>query len=73
MEPNKKRGNFRAVLIMTLIFAFVLGVLAYVGGAITNLAALSRAPETTIILTSALVGLILAIIVALFRLSKEKH
>jgi uncharacterized integral membrane protein len=56
---------------MTLVFVFVLGVLAYVSGTITNLSAISNAPETTIILTSALVGVTLAAIVALVRLSKE--
>jgi hypothetical protein len=56
---------------MTLIFLFVLGVLAYVGGVITNLSALSHASETIIIMISALVGLSLAAIVALIRLSKE--
>lgn len=71
MEPNKKRGNFRTVLVMTLIFIFVLGVLAYVSGVIINLSALANAPETTIILISSLVGLSLAAIVALVRLSKE--
>jgi uncharacterized integral membrane protein len=71
LEPNKKKSNARTVLVMTLIFIFVLGVLAYVSGAITVLSAISDAPETTIILTSALVGLTLAAIVALVRLSKE--
>ena len=71
MEPNKKRGNFRTVLVMTLIFIFVLGVLAYVSGVIINLSALANAPETTIILISSLVGLSFAAIVALVRLSKE--
>jgi hypothetical protein len=63
--------NFRTVLVMTLIFIFVLGVLAYVGGVITYLSALSRASETPIILISSLVGVTVAVIVALFRLSKE--
>lgn len=71
MEPNKKKGNLRTVLVMTLIFIFVLGVLAYVSGVIINLSALANAPETTIILISSLVGLSFAVIVALFRLSKE--
>jgi uncharacterized membrane protein HdeD (DUF308 family) len=56
---------------MTLIFIFVLGVLAYVGGVITNLSDLSNGRETKVILISALVGVTLAAIVALFRLSKE--
>lgn len=56
---------------MTLIFIFVLGVLAYVGGAITNLSALENAPETTIILVSSLVGVSFAVVVALIRLSRE--
>jgi hypothetical protein len=58
---------------MSCIFIFVLGVLAYVSGAITNLSALSHASETIIILISALVGLSFAVIVALFRLSKEER
>lgn len=71
MEPNKKRSNFRTVLVMTLIFMFVLGVLAYVGGVITNLSDLSNGRETKVILISALVGVTLVAIVALFRLSRE--
>ena len=71
MEPNKKRSNFRTVLVMTLIFIFVLGVLAYVGGVITNLSALSSAAETPIILITSFIGVTIAVIVALFRLSKE--
>ncbi len=71
LEPNKKRSNFRTVLVMTLIFIFVLGVLAYVSGVVINLSALANAPETTIILISSLVGLSFAAIVALVRLSKE--
>ncbi len=71
LEPRKKKSNRRTVLVMTLVFVFVLGVLAYVSGTITNLSAISNAPETTIILTSALVGVTLAAIVALVRLSKE--
>ena len=71
LESNKKKSNFRTVLVMTLIFIFVLGVLAYVSGVIINLSALANAPETTIILISSLVGLSFAVIVALFRLSKE--
>jgi uncharacterized integral membrane protein len=73
LVTNKKRRNTRTVLVMTLIFIFVLGVLAYVSGAIANLSAISNAPETTIILTSALVGVTLAAIVALIRLSKEEQ
>ena len=73
MEANKKRSNFRTVLVMTCIFIFVLGVLAYVSGAITSLSALSQASETIVILISSLVGLSLAAIVALFRLSKEER
>jgi hypothetical protein len=73
LESNKKKSNLRTVLIMTGIFIFVLGVLAYVGGVITNLSALSHASETIIILISALVGLSLAAIVALFHLSKEER
>jgi hypothetical protein len=71
LEPNKKRSNFRTVLVMTLIFMFVLGVLAYVGGVITNLSDLSNGRETKVILISALVGVTLVAIVALFRLSRE--
>ncbi len=71
LETNKKRGNLRTVLVMTCIFIFVLGVLAYVSGAITSLSALSQASETIIVLISSLVGLSFAAIVALFRLSKE--
>jgi hypothetical protein len=71
LEPNKKRSNFRTVLVMTLIFIFVLGVLAYVGGIITNLSALSNASETPIILITSLVGVTIAVIIALLRLSKE--
>lgn len=71
MEPNKKRRNFRTVLVMTLIFIFVLGVLAYVSGVITNLSALSNASETPTILITSFIGVTIAVIVALFRLSKE--
>lgn len=71
LEPNKKRSNFRTVLVMTLIFIFVLGVLAYVGGVITSVSDLSRGSEAKVIVISALVGVALVAIVALFRLSKE--
>jgi cation transporter-like permease len=71
LEPNKKRSNIRTVLVMTLIFIFVLGVLAYVSGVVINLSALANAPESTIILISSLVGLSFAAVVALIRLSKE--
>lgn len=71
LEPNKKRRNFRTVLVMTLIFIFVLGVLAYVSGVITNLSALSNASETPTILITSFIGVTIAVIVALFRLSKE--
>jgi hypothetical protein len=55
---------------MTLIFIFVLGVLAYVGGIITNLSVLSNASETPVILITSLIGVTIAAIIALFRLSK---
>jgi uncharacterized integral membrane protein len=71
LEPTKKKSNFRTVLVMTLIFIFVLGVLAYVSGVVINLSALANAPEATIILLSSLVGLSFAAVVALVRLSKE--
>ena len=71
MEPSKKRSNWRTVLVMTLIFIYVLGVLAYVSGVITSLSALSHAWETPTILITSFIGLTIAVIVALVRLSKE--
>jgi hypothetical protein len=58
---------------MTLIFIFVLGVLAYVGGVVTYLSTLSNASETPVILITSLIGVTIAVIIALLRLSKEEH
>ena len=71
LEPKKKRSNVFTVLLMAFIFIFVLGVLAYVGGVITNLSVLSNASETPVILITSLIGMTVAAIIALFRLSKE--
>lgn len=72
MRSKQKEHNITEIIILSLIFAFVLGVLVYVGGAILQTINFSHFPEPTSALEGALVGVALGLIFGLLQRSRMK-
>ncbi len=66
----RKRPNLLTIVVLCLIFAFVFGVLVYVGGALLQTITFSRIPEPRSALEGVLVGAIIGLIGALVSRNK---
>jgi hypothetical protein len=57
-------------VVLSLIFAFALGVLVYVGGALLQLINFTRVPEPATSLEGVLTGIVIGLILVLARRNK---
>ena len=70
MRSERKGRTIITIVVLSLIFAFVLGVLVYVGGALLQTVNFARIPEPATSFEGVLAGVLLGLIFGLIQRNK---
>ena len=73
LKSPRKQPDILTIIVLTLIFAFVLGVLGYVGAALVPMISFTRPPQPGAALESALLGAVLGLIGSLIARNRANR
>ncbi len=72
MQPQQEKYSWWTSILLTLIFAFVFGVLGYVGEGLMQTVKVWQVPDPKVIVPTMVIGTVLGIIIRVRRRNQSK-